>query len=135
MGRDNVRDARELAMKMVFQMDANNDYDHRNVTLNEMTERYKNNNRAIEILEAIKLHKEDIDILIEANSKTRKIERIAKTDLAILRVAICEIMYIDDVPDAVAINEAVELVKKYGSDNANKYVNALLGSVVRNKQI
>ena len=135
MGRDNVRDARELAMKMVFQMDANNDYDHMNVTLNEMTERYKNNNRAIEILEAIKLHKEDIDILIEANSKTRKIERIAKTDLAILRVAICEIMYIDDVPDAVAINEAVELVKKYGSDNANKYVNALLGSVVRNKQI
>jgi N utilization substance protein B len=135
MGRDNVRDARELAMKMVFQMDANNDYDHRNVTLNEMTERYKNNNRAIEILEAIKLHKEDIDILIEANSKTRKIERIAKTDLAILRVAICEIMYIDDVPDAVAINEAVELVKKYGSDNANKYINALLGSVVRNKQI
>jgi N utilization substance protein B len=135
MGRDNVRDARELAMKMVFQMDANNDYDHRNVTLNEMTERYKNNNRAIEILEAIKLHKDDIDILIEANSKTRKIERIAKTDLAILRVAICEIMYIDDVPDAVAINEAVELVKKYGSDNANKYVNALLGSVVRNKQI
>ena len=133
MSRDNVREARELAMKMVFQMDANNDFDYLNVTLNEMTDRYKKNNRAIDILDNIKGNINSIDELINENSSKRKVERIPKADLAILRVAICEIMYIDDVPDAVAINEAVDLVKKYGSDNAKGYVNALLGSVVKNK--
>ncbi|HKK94741.1 MAG TPA: transcription antitermination factor NusB [Anaerovoracaceae bacterium] len=134
MRRDDVRDARELAMKIVFQMDVNNDFDYSNVTFNEITERYKKNHRAIDILDNIKTNIDAIDELIASNSNTRKVGRIPKTDLAILRVAICEIMYIEDVPDAVAINEAVDMVKKYGSDNAKSYVNALLGNIVKNKK-
>ena len=52
---------------------------------------------------------------------------------AILRLAVAEILYCDDIPDSVSVNEAVELAKKYGGEEAPKFVNGLLGTVVRSK--
>jgi N utilization substance protein B len=59
-----------------------------------------------------------------------KIERIAKVDLAILRLSIGEIMYMD-IPVSVSINEAVELAKKFGTDDSAKFINGVLGKVSR----
>lgn len=56
-----------------------------------------------------------------------------KTDLAVLRVAACEILYMDDIPDAVSINEAVDLAKKYGTENSPSYVNGILGALASSK--
>ena len=57
--------------------------------------------------------------------------------LAILRLAVAEIMYVDDVPDGVSVNEAVELAKKYGETHENRadysFINGVLGSVVKSK--
>ena len=73
---------------------------------------------------------EDIDKQIESYSKNWKKNRIAKVDLAILRLAIYEILYSKQVPDEVAINEAVELTKRY-ADNSASFVNGILSSVVQ----
>ncbi len=71
----------------------------------------------------------DIDEIISQYSKGWKIDRIAKAELAILRLAVYEVKYDDDVPVGVAINEAVELAKKYGEDSGASFVNGILGKV------
>ena len=74
-----------------------------------------------------------IDEHISANSKGWKINRIPKVTLAIIRMALAEILYFDDVPDGVSVNEAVELAKKYSTPEDASYINGLLGTVVRSK--
>lgn len=72
---------------------------------------------------------DDIDSLIEKISDGWRIERIGKAELAILRLAIYEMKYDEDVPFKVAINEAVELSKIYCGDEAKSFINALLAKV------
>lgn len=82
-------------------------------------------------IEGIEKNKEDIKSLIEKNLKADwKIERISKIDLSLLKLAIYEIKY-TDIPYKVAINEAVELAKKYGEDSSKNFINGILASVVK----
>ncbi len=74
---------------------------------------------------------EAIDGIIEAVSEGWSISRIGKPELAILRLAIYEINYDDEIPDSVAINEAVELSKIYCPDNAKSFINGVLAKVVK----
>lgn len=71
-----------------------------------------------------------IDEKISKYSKGWKIDRIAKAELAILRLGSYEALYDDDVPVGVAVNEAVELAKQYGDDNGPSFVNGILGKIV-----
>ena len=75
----------------------------------------------------------ETDALIEKNLKGWKLSRLPRVSLAILRLAITEIIFFDDVPDSVSANEAVELAKKYGGDGDPAFINGLLGSVIRSK--
>ena len=68
----------------------------------------------------------EIDALIEEKSTGWKIGRIGKVELSILRLAVYEILFDEEVPVGVAINEAVELSKKYGQDQAGSFVNGVL---------
>ena len=72
----------------------------------------------------------DIDEKISSSAKGWKIDRIAKAELAILRLAVYEALYDDAVPVGVAVNEAVELAKQYGDDNGAAFVNGILGKIV-----
>ena len=74
---------------------------------------------------------EEIDSMINAVSDGWSTSRMAKPDLAISRVATAEILYADDVPQAVAINEAVNLSKLYGTEQSPKFINAVLGKIVK----
>ena len=76
-------------------------------------------------------HAEELDGYIERYSKGWKAERISRTARAVLRTAICEILYLDDVPAAVAINEAVELDKSYDDAETVAFVNGVLGGFMR----
>lgn len=79
----------------------------------------------------IEKNKVEIKALIEENLKSNwKLERISKIDLSLLELAIYEIKY-KEVPYKVAINEAVELAKKYGEDNSKTFVNGILASIVK----
>ena len=59
------------------------------------------------------------------------IHRLPKVSLAVLRLAIAEMLYIDDVPCGVSVNEAVEIVKKYGTSDDASFVNGVLGSIAK----
>lgn len=76
-------------------------------------------------------HRDELDGIIEKYSKGWKIHRISKTAAAILRVAIYEMLYIEDVPVGTAINEAVELAKGYEEKETVAFINGVLGSFVR----
>ena len=76
-------------------------------------------------------NRSEIDGFIERYSKGWKVERISKTALAVLRCAVCEILYMDDIPNAAAINEAVELAKGYDEPDTVAFVNGVLGGFVR----
>lgn len=72
----------------------------------------------------------DLDKRIAASARGWKLDRIARAELAILRLAVYEALYDDSVPVGVAVNEAVELAKKYGDDNGYVFVNGILGKIV-----
>ena len=74
---------------------------------------------------------EQIDALISKNAVGWKIERISKTALSVLRLAIFEILYVDDIPQAVSVNEAVELCKKYATKDDASFVNGILSTVLK----
>lgn len=74
---------------------------------------------------------EKIDGIIEENLRGWKMNRISKVNLSILRLAIYEMLFEDDVPVSVSINEAVELAKKYSDEKDSSYVNGVLGTVSR----
>lgn len=83
-----------------------------------------------ELVESFNTNKESIDSLINKYAKNWTINRMAKVDLAILRLAICEILYMSEMPTKVSINEAIELAKLYCDDKSPKFINGILGSVV-----
>lgn len=75
-----------------------------------------------------------IDQYISENCEGWNIERIGKAELAIMRIATYEMLYEEDIPHKIAINEAVELSKTYCDDSAPGFVNAVLGKIERNIQ-
>lgn len=76
-------------------------------------------------------NRSEIDGFIERYAKGWKLERISKTALAVMRCAICEILYMDDIPNKSAINEAVELSKGYDDPDVVSFVNGVLGGFMR----
>ena len=73
---------------------------------------------------------EEIDSQLSEASSGWKITRMSKIDLNILRLAVYEIKYDEEIPDKVAIDEAVELAKAYGGDNSSAFVNGVLAKIV-----
>lgn len=88
---------------------------------------------AKELYQGVLDNKEAIDAVISSYSNGWKINRLPKVNLSILRLAVYEIRYVDNVPDSVAINEAVELAKKYSSKEDSSFINGVLGTVVRSQ--
>ena len=80
---------------------------------------------------AILEHREEIDKRLEDNCEGWNLNRIGKAELAIMRLAVYEIMFEEGIPESVSINEAVELTKRYCDEDAKGFVNAVLGKVAR----
>lgn len=78
---------------------------------------------------------EEVDELINRYAKGWQTRRMAKVDLSLIRLAIFEIRHDPDVPAKVAINEAVELAKKYGGNDSPSFINGILGKVVRTEEV
>lgn len=83
------------------------------------------------LLNAIEKNIISIDEVIAKNSKGWTIARLPKVSLAVLRLAIGEMLYVDEVPAGVSVNEAVELTKKYGTSDDASFINGILGSVAK----
>ena len=96
----------------------------------QMSEDTKISDFAVEIFNGVRKNIEKIDFYIKNNTKGWKINRISKVALCILRICIYEMLY-NDIPAEISINEAVELAKKYGTDDEPAYINGVLGSVYK----
>lgn len=83
--------------------------------------------------ENIKAHLDEIDALLNEKSKGWKTSRMSKVDLSILRLAVYEMKFDEDVPVKVAINEAVEIAKSFGGDASASFVNGILGKIAKDE--
>ena len=125
---------RELAFKAMYGMEVQKEYDKEQLNL-FISENNVNDKQATQylnsIFDGIEAHSDEILGLISENlKKDWTVQRISKVNLAILKIAIYEIKYME-IPFKVAINEAVELAKKYGDEAAPLFVNGVLASIVR----
>ncbi len=91
---------------------------------------YVDRDYALKLCDALKDNIEKIDEMIEKNLRNWTIDRISYVDVSILRVAVAELVYMDEIPDAVAINEAVKLGATYGGEKSKTFINGVLGSIV-----
>lgn len=83
---------------------------------------------AVEIIKQVKQHREEIDQLITRSMVDWQLKRLIRLDQDVLRIAVAEILYLG-IPDRVAINEAIELAKRYGDDDSHKFINGVLRRV------
>ena len=126
------REAREQAFMVLFEKI----FDEES-TISEIVEIAKENelikinNFAEALLKAVEDNSEEVDSVIESNLQDWTLSRLPKVSLAVLRLAVAEIKYIDEVPDGVAVNEAVELAKKYGTSVDAAFINGVLGAVAK----
>ncbi|HEY0400369.1 MAG TPA: transcription antitermination factor NusB [Blastococcus sp.] len=84
----------------------------------------------VRLVEGVAEHAAHIDELIDTHASGWSIDRLPDVDRAILRMAVFELLWADDVPDAVVIDEAVELAKALSTDNSPAYVNGVLGAIL-----
>ena len=122
---------RENIMQFVYQMDVTDNFDYEQLTCVEEAEKALKQKQALETLSSIRDHIGEIDKLISKNIDNWDINRLPKADLAILRTALAEILYVDSIPANVSINEAVELGKTYGDERSYAFINSVLGKINR----
>ena len=133
------RNARKHIFNLIFQLEFNKD-DKLEVkeTLDTYNEEYKSFDEEYKDFisreyRGIVANLDSIDSYISNYAPGWTIERLAKTELAVLRIGIYEIVFDSEIPDAVAVNESVELAKIFGGDKAPAFVNAVLNNVVKSK--
>ncbi len=88
---------------------------------------------AVTIVEGVQANRERIDELLSTYSQGWTIDRMPAVDRQVLRIGVFELLWCDDVPDAVAVDEAVELAKSLSTDDSPAFVNGLLGRLVQMK--
>jgi N utilization substance protein B len=88
---------------------------------------------SVTLVEGVAAHRERIDEVLSTYSQGWALDRMPAVDRAILRVGAYEVLFCDDVPDAVAVNEAVDLARSLSTDDSPAFVNGLLGRVVELK--
>ena len=85
------------------------------------------------IVNGVKEHLDEIDKVIFSKITGRSMDRVFKVDLAILRIAVYELLYVKELSYKVVVNEAVEIAKKYGKDNSHTFINGILREVIKEK--
>ena len=124
--------ARELLMQLLFQTEAQQDFS------DELKDSYLANIAGVRnqldyintMFEKVKENLQLIDDVIDNNSDRWRVTRMPKVDLAILRLAVVEMLFADDIPCEVSINEAVNLAKKFSTDDSGKFINGILSKVI-----
>jgi len=91
------------------------------------------NDYTVTLVQGVAEHRERIDGLLASYSEGWTLDRMPSVDRNVLRIGVYEVLYVDDVPDAVAVSEALGLVRELSTDESPAFVNGVLGAIVRNK--
>ncbi|WP_346928300.1 transcription antitermination factor NusB [Clostridium sp.] len=131
----NRRKSREIATRLVFEMSINKE------SYVDIIENFRENTEekiedidfeyVIRVLKGISENEAQINETISKYLVKWKLERLPKMNLAILKMASYEILFEEDIPNKVTINEAIELAKKYGDDNAPSFINGVLNNLIK----
>lgn len=130
------RMARELAFQILFQVDIGRIpwEDALKMTMDE-NEIPKHSEVFLEELVSGVMDKlQEVDYLLTRSSEEWPLQRMASTDRNILRLAVYEILHQKDIPVEVTVNEAVEIAKKYGEEDSGRFVNGVLGTIIKELQ-
>ncbi|MDD7457411.1 MAG: transcription antitermination factor NusB [Clostridia bacterium] len=127
------RIARENIYKLVFEYLFYDSFNQTSLELMLLDSNLTEDDKkyVINVYEGVAAKKDELLALIEKHAKGFRIDRIFRPDLSALLIATYELKYLDDVPPAVAISEAVELVKKYSTDKSYSFVNGVLAGVYK----
>lgn len=134
----NRRKSREIAMKLLFEISINTN------EVKEVIESYKENNEGFDdvdfdyvenILVGVNENKEFLEKIIEGNLTNWKLSRISKINMSILKLAVYEICFDEDIPEKVSANEAVNLAKKYSDEKSPAFVNGVVGNIIKSRQV
>lgn len=87
-----------------------------------------------ELVNGVIKHTAELDATLQPIAPEWPIDQIARMDRIVLRIGLYELVYTDDVPPKVVINEAVELAKAFGGENSSKFINGVLGTVLRKRE-
>lgn len=133
---------RIVALQTLYEEDFRKEVDDPGLNLDEVLER--NIGRYAETIEdkdfianlvhGVQSKQTELDDIIRPVAPEWPIEQIARMDRVILRIGAYELLFEDGVPPKVAINEAVELAKAFGGDNSSKFINGVLGTILRNSE-
>ncbi len=130
------KEERELAFTLIFEKIFNDDLTVEEIIKNAVEARLiEENVFACSLAQLTYDNRDEIDRIISENSVGWKIERLPKVTLAIMRLAFCELLYVPSVPTGVTINEAVELAKKFASQEDASFINGILGKYVRENSL
>ena len=127
------RESRELALQMLYALDSNT-----SVGLRETLQTFRDEQAEVtgrvrefaeELVQGMQAHRELIDEAIRARSKNWSLSRMPRVDLNVMRLATFELMFRSDIPKKVSINEAIEIVRRYGDKESPSFVNGILDEI------
>jgi transcription antitermination protein NusB len=122
---------REMALQMLYAMDSNPGEEH--PSLPQECEGGKVNYEALdfagELVRGVTENRSRIDEIIVSRSKNWSLSRMARVDVNILRIAVYELLFRDDIPRNVTINEAIEVSKKFGTGDSPAFINGILDEI------
>ncbi|MEM5608505.1 N utilization substance protein NusB [Bacillus toyonensis] len=123
------RTARERAMQALYQMDITGELEPKVAVENTLDEGEETNEFLESLVVGFVDNKEEIDATIRQNLKKWKLERISIVDRSILRVAVYEMKYMEEIPHNVTINEAIEIAKTFGDEESRRFINGVLSNI------
>ena len=128
------RESRELALQMLYALDANPNVGLRETLQTFREEQTDTLSRVREFAEGlvngVQEHRDGIDAAIKARSKNWTLARMPLVDLNVMRLATFELMFRGDIPKKVSINEAIEIARKFGDKESPAFVNGILDEIV-----
>ncbi len=132
MGR---RESRETALQILFQLEFNDIMEERSLDHFWKDRKGQNSEYVQELIKGVVSNKDEIDSLIQSYSKNWRLSRMLCIDRNIMRLAVYELLFEEGMPVAVAINEAVELAKKFGGNESARFINGLLDALSKDPRI
>jgi N utilization substance protein B len=127
------RNARELALKVMFQIDVGGlpPAEVLETTFEQVPVEPEERAYVLGTVEGVLAQLQELDAIISTLASGWRLERIANVDKNVLRIALYEIRHRDDIPASVSVNEAVEIAKKYSTEDSGRFVNGILGTYLR----
>ncbi|MCA9333064.1 transcription antitermination factor NusB [Candidatus Saccharibacteria bacterium] len=133
---------RIIALQSLYEQDFRHECDDKKFKMDEVLERnikryqdmVDDREFIVELVKGVEARQQELDDVLQPIAPEWPIAHIARMDRIVLRMGAYELIYNADIPPKVVINEAVELAKSFGGENSSKFINGVLGTVLRNKE-